>query len=38
MTPDSLFFVAFTITMTFIVVSFRWGAAGARVVVRMGDE
>ena len=29
MTPASLFFVAFTITMTFIVVSFRCGASDA---------
>ncbi|MBZ5710521.1 hypothetical protein [Nannocystis pusilla] len=29
MTPASLFFVAFTITMTFIVVSFRCGVPDA---------
>jgi hypothetical protein len=29
MTPASLFFVAFTITMTFIVVPFRYGALDA---------
>ena len=36
--PASLFFVAFTITMTFIVVSFRQGAWCARGPIRIGDE
>jgi hypothetical protein len=37
-TPASLFLVALTITMTFIVVSFRRGAGCACWPFRIGDE